>query len=209
MNKVMVKPNQVSIMDENMIIKVETKESTASGQKSSFDLTNLNHTSQVMWTIPREIVNSMYPSSSSNINIINHLRTIYSPPESSKTPGTCEIWHLKKPSAISSNDRTHSRLNAHFIYAHTRSYERYLDPKMTLVLYLVIAVHLLLPIIEEPAVFKVPYWVPCCIELVCLTVYALRWTNARSFQTTESFKVDKKNFIVIIILIVSRSIAVG
>lgn len=74
---------------------------------------------------------------------------------------------------------------------------------MRLVLYATICVHLiLLPLMEAPAVIKVAYWVPCCIELVCLTIYSLRWMNARAFQTTESFKSDKKNLVVMIVVLV-------
>ena len=74
---------------------------------------------------------------------------------------------------------------------------------MKLLLYATICVHLLLPLMEEPAVFHVPYWVPCCIELICLIIYTLRWINARAFQTHESFKADKKNFIVLVIIVVN------
>lgn len=80
-----------------------------------------------------------------------------------------------------------------------RSYERYLDSKYVYFMYLIILVHLLLPLIEEPASFEVPYWLPCCIEIFFLVVYVLRWLHAKSFQTGETFNKDK-NFVILVVV---------
>jgi two pore calcium channel protein 3 len=76
-----------------------------------------------------------------------------------------------------------------------------LGSKLTSVLYFVILIHLLLPILEEPATFQVPFWLPCIIEIGCLAAYIGRWLHARSFQPLASFNSDKKNYVALTIIV--------
>jgi hypothetical protein len=85
-----------------------------------------------------------------------------------------------------------------------RAYERFLEKKYTWTIYITLTIHILLPLIEEPSNLKVSFWLPCCIELFCLTIYSLRWYQLYSFQTYETFKGDKKNYASLITIIVSN-----
>ena len=63
--------------------------------------------------------------------------------------------------------------------------------------------HILLPIIEEPSIFKnISYWVPVSIELVCLLIYLIRWIHGKWFQVNQEFNNDIKNYVVLATLIV-------
>ena len=71
-------------------------------------------------------------------------------------------------------------------------------------LYATYFIHLMiLPLFEEPQYFKIPYWIPCLIELLCLGFYTIRIIHLRFIQTRSEFFGDKKNLVIVFSLIVS------
>ncbi|RNA14534.1 two pore calcium channel 1-like [Brachionus plicatilis] len=82
-----------------------------------------------------------------------------------------------------------------------KAYESYLNPIVVSFVNIVIIIHLLLPLIEEPSFFQVDYKIPSFIELFCLLVYVFRWLQSLNFQIRSSFFKDKKNYISLITIL--------
>ena len=87
---------------------------------------------------------------------------------------------------------------------HLRYYEFFLRREFSWIMHITILVNLSLAFIEKPTDLDgIPYWVPCLIEFICLLVYFLRWIQLYLFLTPQAFWKDKKNWILLIIFIVS------
>jgi hypothetical protein len=88
--------------------------------------------------------------------------------------------------------------------AHIRYYEIFLRREFSWILQVTILVNLCLAFIEAPTdLVFVPYWVPCLIEIICLHIYLFRIFHLFTFLTPQAFWKDKKNWILLLTILVS------
>uniref|UniRef100_H3BCK6 Two pore segment channel 3 n=1 Tax=Latimeria chalumnae TaxID=7897 RepID=H3BCK6_LATCH len=84
-----------------------------------------------------------------------------------------------------------------------RLYRLYNHQVMEAVTYFFILVDLALALFEDPAVYLLPVWATCAVELVCLLIFTIRLVHFAKVTPRNKFWKDMKNICVILTLLLT------